>query len=119
MFKNIYYTRILFAYFTNFIRIFMRIFKPIYSHKSLDSSHDSQLSASARQLLCRFDELKLVDDLLVRSVSRNGKSFEHAVIPRALQPEILHAFHDDPTGGHLSHDKMLGKMRTVFLARTD
>ena len=41
VFKNIYFTLILFAYFTNFIRIFMRIFEPIYSHKSLDSTHES------------------------------------------------------------------------------
>ena len=59
--------------------------------------------------------------MLVRSVSRNGKSSEQAVIPRALQPEILRAFNDDPTGGHLSRDKMLGKIRERYfwLGQTD
>ena len=37
----LFFIRILFAYFTNFIRIFMRIFEPIYSHKSLDSTYES------------------------------------------------------------------------------
>ena len=63
---------------------------------------EAQFSSNAWQLLRRIDELKLVDDVIIRLVSRNGKLFEQAVIPRALQQEILCAFHDDPTGGHLS-----------------
>ena len=47
---------------------------------------DEQLSSNAWQLLRRIYELKLVDDVLVWSVSRNGKLFEQAVIPRAIQP---------------------------------
>ena len=59
--------------------------------------------------------------MLVRSVSRNCKSSEQAVIPRALQTEILLAFHDDQTGGHLSRDKMLGiiRERYFWLGQTD
>ena len=74
--------------------------------------HNSALTHGSFSI--RIDELKLVDDVLVRSVSRNGKSSEQAVIPRTLQPEILRAFHDDPTGGHLSRDTMLGKIRERY-----
>ena len=35
---------------------------------------DAQLSSNAWQLFRRIDKLKLVDDVIVQSVSRNGKS---------------------------------------------
>ena len=71
---------------------------------------EAQFSYNAWHLLRRIDELKHADDVLIRFVSQNGKLFEQVVIPRALQPKILRAFHDDPMGAHLSRDKMLGKI---------
>ena len=53
---------------------------------------EAQFSSNTWQLIRRIDELKLVDDVLIRIVSRNGKLSKQAVIPRALQPGILRAF---------------------------
>lgn len=82
---------------------------------------NAQLSSNALQLLLRIEELNLVDNVLVRLVYRNDKSFVQAVISRALQPEFFCAFCDDPTNRHLFCDKMLGKIRTRYfwLGQTD
>ena len=57
-------------------------------HSSDEVRPDAQLSSNTWQLR-RIDELKLVDDVLVRSVNRNGKSSEQAVVDRQAAPHTV------------------------------
>ena len=67
-----------------------------------------------RSLLSRLNEFQLHDSVLLRVRNPQGKDLIQVVVPHAMKQEILRAFHDDPPGGHLSRDKMLGKIRPRY-----
>ena len=90
----------------------MPVIKCLSSGEEFDSS--SEISLNGWQLLRRIDEFDLTDKVLVRRFNNKGHIQEQVVVSRILQPEILRWFHDDPTGGHLSRDKMLGKIRERY-----
>ena len=86
-----------------------------------EPDRDIKLSDHAWQFLRRIDELEIFDGILVRLVNRNGNESKQVIVSRSMKQEILSAFHDDPTGGHLSRDKMLGKIRDRYfwIGQTD
>ena len=43
-----------------------------------------------------------------------GKQVTQTVVPAANRQEILKALHDYPTGGHLSKEKLVGKLRERY-----
>ena len=71
-------------------------------------------SHQQRSLLSRLAEFQLLDSVLVRTSDRRGRTVLQVVVPKCMTREILQSFHDDPTGGHLSRDKMLGKIRARY-----
>ena len=75
---------------------------------------DAELTPFARRLLVRSYEFEIEDGVLLRCHNRNGVLCKQVVVPRVMLNEILRAFHDDPTGAHLSKDRMLGKIRERY-----
>ena len=90
----------------------MPVIECLTSGEEFDPS--SEISSTGWQLPRRIDEFDLNDKVLVRRVNNKTRIQEQVVVPRTHQPEILRGFHDDPTGGHLSRDKMLGKIREQY-----
>ena len=74
----------------------------------------TELRPHQRSLLSRLDEFQLHQSVLVRINDRKGRAVLQVVVPRSMKLEILQGFHDNPTGGHLSRDKMLGKIRARY-----
>ena len=79
-----------------------------------EPDRDVKLSDHGWQVLRQIDELKIFDGILVRRVNRNGNKSRQVIVSRSIKQEILRAFYDDPTGGHLTRDKILGKIRDRY-----
>ena len=90
----------------------MQLIECLASGNEFDNQND--FGSKCRQLFRRIEEFDLDNDVLVCQTYNKGRKQEQVVVPPSLQPEILRAFHDDPTGGHLSRDKMLGKIRERY-----
>ena len=74
----------------------------------------AELLPNQRLLLSRLEEFQLHESVLVRISDRKGRAVLQVVVPKSMKREILHGFHDDPTGGHLSRNKILGKIRARY-----
>ena len=67
-----------------------------------------------RSLLSRIREFDIDDSILVRRFKRQGAPLLQVFVSKSMKPDVFKAFHDNPTGGHLSRDKMLGKIRARY-----
>ena len=74
----------------------------------------NDLSHRQRLFLSRLQEFQLKVSVLVRVIDRTGHAVFQVVVPHSMKQEILRSFHDDPSGGHLSKDKMLGQIRSRY-----
>ena len=62
----------------------------------------------------KFTEFEIQDGVLVHHQTQGNADIVQVVVPTKLQTEILKALHDAPTGGHLSKEKLLGKVRSRY-----
>ena len=74
----------------------------------------AELFLHQRLFLSRLEEFQLHESVLVRISDCKNRAVLQVVVPKSMKREILHEFHDDPTGGHLSRHKMLGKIRSRY-----
>ena len=63
-----------------------------------------------------FDSLKVVNDILCRSLEDSSTSQSHLqqVVPTTLRPKILESIHSSTTAAHLDVTKTIEKLRTRF-----
>ena len=74
----------------------------------------SGFASYQRSFLSRIREFEVYDSVLIRRFNRMGKPLSQVFVPSSMRTDVLMAFHDDPTGGHLSRDKILGKIRAMY-----
>ena len=77
-------------------------------------SRINEPSSLQRKFISQIYEFEIQDGVLVHHQTQGNADIVQVVVPTKLQTEILKALHDAPTGGHLSKDKMLGKVRSLY-----
>ena len=76
----------------------------------------SQYSPSTKALWRQWDRLERHGNMLYRRwITENERDEKvQLVVPISRRQEVLHNYHDIPTAGHLSSDKMLDRIRQLF-----
>ena len=72
---------------------------------------DVQTKSATQKFLKQIEKFTLVKGQLYK-VTKGG--LENLVIPKYRMEPLLYLYHDDPTGGHLGVDMIMGKLRQKY-----